>query len=158
MTLWKGLRGSSALFSVNQRNLSLSVTHQQRLKLRGLYFKLGEWTSAEDFGSSPLFSLRSAALSSQLCKHRMGRSTLKKRKDTECQGQELEPKETKKMFFCHGSFVRASAYSWLMWNELPADHCCWCGSLFDHLVVLLSHSEMGAFSVKSWEATKIYST
>lgn len=30
----------------------------------------------------------------------------KGRRDTECEGKELELKETKKMIFCHGSFVR----------------------------------------------------
>lgn len=32
----------------------------------------------------------------------------KGRRDTECEGKELELKETKKMIFCHGSFVRVS--------------------------------------------------
>lgn len=58
MTLWKGFRGSSTdyesfRFSVNQRNHSLSINRQQRVELRGLYFKLGDWILLKTLAALP---------------------------------------------------------------------------------------------------------
>lgn len=133
-SLWwlfgKGLGGSYIeyawiwlLFSFGQRNHSFF--HQQCVKLRGLYFKLGEWILLKTLAALPLLLCDPPLYLLNYAIKILGKSTLniqEKRRENKhcvCQGKELKKKSNKgtdllSWLFSSGRLVN----SWLRWKEL----------------------------------------
>ncbi len=113
MTLWKGVWRELhwiwlLLFPFDQRNHSFF--HQRCVKLRGLYFSIGEWMLLKTLAAlslllcDPLLYLLNYAIKI------LGKSTLiiqEKRRENKhcvCQGKELKKKVIKELIFFHGCF------------------------------------------------------
>lgn len=81
MTLWKGLGGSYIEYDSFCFLSIREIIPSAEIISGGLNWEYTvlqvRWADSADFGSSPPFTLWSAASSSQRCKHSMGRSTLK---------------------------------------------------------------------------------